>query len=194
MPSQPFRTARRSAALAGLALLALVAPLAVAAPASAAGVPKPTSITVTARTDPGIAARLSGVPSASLPEVLAAAGTPFVIDVALWNGAKPAAYPTATPVSLEAPGPGQLDVAQATIPAGASSVTAPPVPRKSARFPGTQASDWLSVRQLAVAESQDPAPPGSFPECHTKFGPANKSIEKVAPVPPGGSTLRRVIV
>lgn len=123
MTSHSTLTGRRRIAFAGLALLALVTPLALADSASAAKIPAPTSITVTARTEPGIAAQLAGVPAASLPAVLAAVATPFVIDVSLWNGTTPATYPTATSVSLTAPGPGQLGTTQATIPAGVSSVT-----------------------------------------------------------------------
>jgi hypothetical protein len=120
MPSHPSRAARRLVAVVAALLLATL--LVPAAPASGASLPKPTSMTAVARTDPAIAAQLTGVPGASLPAVLAAAGTPFVVEVSLWDGTEPAAYPTATTVSLTAPGPGQLSVAQATIPAGASHV------------------------------------------------------------------------
>jgi hypothetical protein len=123
MSSRPIRAGHRLVAIAGLALLALLAPLALAEPASATKIPTPTSITVTARTDPGIAEQLTGVPAASMPAVLAAVGTPFVVEVSLWNGTTPATYPTATSVNLTAPGPGQLATTQATIPAGASTAT-----------------------------------------------------------------------
>ena len=123
MSSHPSRAGRRFAALAALGLLALVAPLALAQPASAAKVAAPTSVTVAARTDPAIASQLTGVPAASLPAVLAAVGTPFIVEVSLWTGAAPATYPTATTVDLTAPGPGSLGTTKATILAGASSVT-----------------------------------------------------------------------
>ena len=122
MPSHQISAAHRLA-VAALGVLALVAPLALAGPASAAKAPTPSSITVVARTDPGIAAQLTGVPSASLPSVLAAVGTPFEIEVSLWNGTTPAASPTDTSVTLSAPGPGQLGSTQGVIPAGASTVT-----------------------------------------------------------------------
>lgn len=121
MSTHPIPAARRLA-VAAVGLLALVAPLALAGPASAAKTAGPTSITVVARTDPGIAAQLTGVPAASLPGVLAAAGTPFEVEVSLWNGTTPASNPTDTAVTLSAPGPGQLGGLQGVIPAGASTV------------------------------------------------------------------------
>ncbi|MDW4572897.1 hypothetical protein R8Z57_08955 [Microbacterium sp. M3] len=123
MSSQPFRAARRVVLAVALGVLALLAPLGVAGPAVAAPTTKPTSISVTVRTDPGIAAQLSGVPAASLPAVLAAVGTPFEVEVSLWNGTAPATYPTPTGVTLSAPGPGRLAVVEATIPAGSSTAT-----------------------------------------------------------------------
>jgi hypothetical protein len=109
--------------MAALSLLALLAPQTAAAPAYATKLPAPTAITVVAHTDPGLGAALAGVPAQALPVVLAAVGTPFQIDVSLWNGRLPAAYTADTVVALTAPGPGQLGVRQATIPAGATSVT-----------------------------------------------------------------------
>lgn len=121
MGSHPIRAVRRIVAVAAAVLL--VAVLVPAVPASGASLPKPTSMTAVARTDPAIGGQLTGVPDASLPAVLAAVGTPFVVEVSLWDGTAPAAYPTATTVILSAPGPGQLSVSQATIPAGTSTAT-----------------------------------------------------------------------
>jgi hypothetical protein len=124
MPSHPSRAARRLARLAaGMVLILLAAGAAVATPAAAAVSPKPTSLTVSARTDPGVLTRLSGVPAASMPSVLAAAGTAFEVEVSLWNGVTPAAYPTPTSIVLLAPGPGALAVTEGVIPAGASTAT-----------------------------------------------------------------------
>ncbi len=125
-PQQARRQTRGALALLAalvVSLLAILAPQVTASPAHAAKVPAPTAVTAAAHTDTHIASALAGVPARALPEVLAAAGTPFQVEVSLWNGRKPAAYSTDTVVTLTAPGPGTLSVQQATIPAGATGTT-----------------------------------------------------------------------
>lgn len=110
--------------LALLAVLGMVVALAMTqATASAGPLPKPTSMTITAATDPSIAGALSGAPSQALPDVLAGPGTPFTLTVSLWAGTAPAAFPNDQVVAFSATGLGFLSQQQGTITAGASTTT-----------------------------------------------------------------------
>ncbi|KHK99950.1 hypothetical protein LK09_01115 [Microbacterium mangrovi] len=125
MSHHPIRAARRLVAAVILGLIALIAPMALASSASAAppSTSGPTSITAVAATDPALAAQLPNVPG-SVPQILAAVGTPFQVTVTLFNGSTPATYNTDTAVTLTSSGgTGSLSTTTATIPAGQSSVT-----------------------------------------------------------------------
>ncbi|WP_417564450.1 hypothetical protein [Microbacterium sp.] len=123
------RTPRRTRsvlALTALGLFALVAPAVGMSAAYGAPVPKPTSITVEAHTDPALAAQLTGTPDQAMPSVLTAVGKTFDVTVSLWSGTTPASYPTDTKVTLKPSGSGTLALvggSTAVIPKNQSSAT-----------------------------------------------------------------------
>lgn len=109
-----------------LSVLGILGALALTqAPATANTLPKPTSITVAASTDPALALSLAGAPDAAKPDVFAGPGTPVLLTVSLWADGAPAAYPNDQLVSFSAPGPGVLTLlsANATFPAGETTAT-----------------------------------------------------------------------
>lgn len=109
-----------------LSVLGILGALALTqAPATADALPKPTSITITAATDPILVQSLAGAPTGALPDVLTSPDHPFQLTVSLWAGGVPAAYPNDQVVTFTAPGPGVLSPSSATIPAGSSSATFP---------------------------------------------------------------------
>lgn len=107
-----------------LSVLGIVSAMALTqAPATAVTLPKPTSMTISASTDPTLAQALSGAPTAAVPDVLAGPGTPFVLTVSLWADGVPAAFPSDQVMTFSAPGPGVLSLSSATIMAGSSTAS-----------------------------------------------------------------------
>ncbi len=125
---RPVRRTRSFLTITALALLALAVPQAgMTAAYGSQPPPKPTSITVTAQTDPGVLASLEGTPAEAMPDVLTAVGQAFQVTVSLWTAGQPAAYPNATPVTLApSAGPGTLTLVGGTpaeIPRNQTSAT-----------------------------------------------------------------------
>lgn len=123
------RPRRSRLALALAATFGLVVALAqgVVGPASAHWLPTPTSMTVTAYSDPAvIAAHLGGAPAGAIPPVLAAVDDSFIVKVSLRAGAggsHAAAFRHDQAVTLTATGPGALPSAARMIWHGQTSAT-----------------------------------------------------------------------
>lgn len=118
------RPTRSRLGLALAAVFGLVLALAqgVIGPASAASLPAPTSMVVTAYSDPAvIAAHLEGAPAAAIPPVLAAQGDTFRVSVTLKAGALDAAFPNDTAVTFAASGTGTLTPSGGTLSGGATT-------------------------------------------------------------------------